>query len=85
MILRTGRRLPGVRPVAGIHSPISIVRMAVGDAYGATEWRERGEDGDEIAFRTERISRNVCRVVSEYAFSHARKTRSKSSAARSSR
>ena len=77
VIVRTGRRLPGVRPVAGIHSPISVVRMAVGDAYGATEWRERGEDGDEIAFRTERISRSVCRVVSEYAFAHARKTHSK--------
>jgi len=76
VIVRTGRRLPGVRPIAGIYSPISIVRMAVGDAYGATEWRERTED-DEVAFRTERISRNVCRVVSEYAFAHARKTRSK--------
>jgi isocitrate/isopropylmalate dehydrogenase len=76
VIVRTGRRIPGVRPVAGIHSPISIVRMAVGDAYGATEWREVDGD-DEYAFRTERISRNVCRLVSEYAFSHARKTRSK--------
>ena len=76
VIVRTGRRLPGIRPIAGIHAPISIVRMAVGDAYGATEWRERTGD-DEIAFRTERIERSVCRVVSEYAFSHARKTRSK--------
>ena len=50
--------------------------MAVGDAYGATEWRERDGD-DEIAFRTERISRNVCRLVSEYAFVHARRTHSK--------
>jgi isocitrate/isopropylmalate dehydrogenase len=76
VIVRTGRRLPGIRPVAGIHSPISIVRMAVGDAYGATEWRER-TDGDEVAFRTERIERSVCRVVAEYAFYHARKTKSK--------
>ncbi len=76
VIVRTGRRLPGIRPVAGINSPISIVRMAVGDAYGATEWRERSGD-DEVAFRTERIERSVCRVVSEYAFLHARKTRSK--------
>ncbi|GAC1307559.1 MAG: homoisocitrate dehydrogenase [Vulcanimicrobiaceae bacterium] len=76
VIVRTGRRLPGIRPIAGIHSPISIVRMAVGDAYGATEWRERTET-DEVAFRTERIERSVCRVVSEYAFSHARKTHSK--------
>jgi isocitrate/isopropylmalate dehydrogenase len=76
VIVRTGRRLPGIRPVAGIHSPISIVRMAVGDAYGATEWRERTDD-DEVAFRTERIERSVCRVVAEYAFYHARKTKSK--------
>ncbi len=76
VIVRTGRRLPGVRPVAGIHAPISIVRMAVGDAYGASEWRER-EGDDEVAFRTERIERSVCRVVAEYAFAHARKSNAK--------
>jgi isocitrate/isopropylmalate dehydrogenase len=76
VIVRTGRRLPGIRPIGGIHSPISIVRMAVGDAYGATEWRERTET-DEIAFRTERIERSVCRIVAEYAFYHARKAKSK--------
>jgi len=67
VIIRTGRRLPGVRLIGGIHSPISIVRMAVGDAYGAKEWRE-GVGNDEVAFRTERIERSVCRVVAEYAF-----------------
>ena len=72
VIVRTGRKLPRVRPVAGIHAPISVVRMAVGDAYGAKEWRE-GEGADEIACRTETISRGVCRVVSEYAFVHAKK------------
>jgi isocitrate dehydrogenase (NAD+) len=76
VIVRTGRRIPGVRPVAGIHAPISVVRMAVGDAYGAKEWRE-GEGDGEVAFRTERIERGVCRVVAEYAFLHARKTGSK--------
>lgn len=76
VIVRTGRRLPGVRPVAGIHAPISIVRMAVGDAYGAKEWRE-GEGASEAAFRTERIERSVCRAVAEYAFLHAKKTNSK--------
>src|SRR5581483_7749861 len=40
VIVRTGRRIPGVVPVGGVHAPISIVRMAVGDAYGAREWRE---------------------------------------------
>jgi len=73
VIVRTGRRLPRVRPVAGIHAPISVVRMAVGDAYGAKEWRE-GEGADEVAYRTEAISRSVCRYVSEYAFVHAKKT-----------
>ena len=67
VIIRTGRRIPGVTPVAGVHYPIAVVRMAVGDAYGAEQWRE-SEDGDEIAFRTERISRSVCRAVSEYSF-----------------
>ncbi|MDP9110352.1 MAG: isocitrate/isopropylmalate family dehydrogenase [Candidatus Eremiobacteraeota bacterium] len=76
VIVRTGRRLPGVRPVAGIHAPISIVRMAVGDAYGAKEWRE-GSGEAEIAYRTEAIERSVCRVVAEFAFVHAKKTHSK--------
>ena len=76
VIVRTGRKLPRVRPVAGIHAPISVVRMAVGDAYGAKEWRE-GEGMDEIACRTETISRSVCRFVSEYAFIHAKKMNAK--------
>jgi isocitrate dehydrogenase (NAD+) len=67
VIIRTGRRIPGVTPVAGVHYPIAIVRMAVGDAYGAEQWREK-QDGDEIAFRTERISRKVCTAVAEYSF-----------------
>jgi isocitrate dehydrogenase (NAD+) len=29
VIIRTGRRLPGVQPIAGVHFPISVVRMAV--------------------------------------------------------
>jgi isocitrate dehydrogenase (NAD+) len=74
VIVRTGRRLPGVTPIAGVHHPISIVRMAVGDAYGADQWRE-GEAGspDEIAYRTEKITRSTCRAVSEYAFRTAAK------------
>jgi 3-isopropylmalate dehydrogenase len=72
VIIRTGRRIPGVTPIAGVHYPISVVRMAVGDAYGAEQWR-RDEDGDEIAFRTERISRSVCRAVAEYSFRTAKK------------
>ena len=67
VIIRTGRRIPGVTPVAGVHYPIAVVRMAGGDAYGAEERRE-DEDGDEVAFRTERISRSVCRAVAEYSF-----------------
>ena len=72
VIIRTGRRIPGVTPIAGVHYPISVVRMAVGDAYGAEQWR-KSEDGDEIAYRTERISRSVCRAVAEYSFRTATK------------
>ncbi len=75
VILRTGRRLPNVRPVGGVHAPISVVRMAVGDAYGAKEWRQ-AED-DEVAFRTERITRSSCRAVAEYSFQHAERTGAK--------
>jgi len=71
VIVRTGRRIPGVSPVAGIHHPISVVRMAVEDAYGAEESR-RPEDGDEIAQRIEVIHRSSCRAVAEYAFRTAR-------------
>jgi isocitrate dehydrogenase (NAD+) len=72
VIIRTGRRIPGVTPIAGVHYPIAVVRMAVGDAYGAKQWRE-DQDGDEIAFRTERISRSVCRAVAEYSFRTAQR------------
>ena len=74
VILRTGRRLPRIAPVGGVHDPISIVRMAVDDAYGAKEWRESTSKGDEIAYRTSKISRNVCRCVAEFAFLQAERT-----------
>jgi isocitrate/isopropylmalate dehydrogenase len=76
VIVRTGRRIPGVVPVGGVFAPISVVRMAVGDAYGAKEWRE-GEGEDEVAFRTERIERRICHAVSEYAFRLAERSSAK--------
>ncbi len=72
VIVRTGRRLPGVAPLAGVHHPISVVRMAVDDAYGAQESRDGAAgSADEVAYRTERISRSTCRAVAEYAFRFA--------------
>jgi isocitrate dehydrogenase (NAD+) len=73
VIIRTGRRIPGVATVAGAHYPISVVRMAVEDAYGAEERREP-EGTDEVAYRTERIHRSNCRAVAEYAFGTAKRT-----------
>jgi isocitrate dehydrogenase (NAD+) len=64
VIVRTGRRIPGVVP------------LAVGGAYGAKEWRE-GEGDDEAAFRTERIERSVCRAVAEFGFQLAERTGAK--------
>src|SRR5689334_13980819 len=76
VIVRTGRRIPGIVPFGGVHAPISVVRMAVGDAYGAEEWRE-GDGEDEAAFRTERIERRICRAVAEFAFRLAEDTGAK--------
>jgi isocitrate/isopropylmalate dehydrogenase len=76
VIVRTGRRIPGVIPLGGVHAPIAVVRMAVGEAYGATEWRE-GKGESEVAFRTERIERSVCRAVAEFSFRHAARTGAK--------
>jgi isocitrate dehydrogenase (NAD+) len=76
VIVRTGRRIPGVIPLGGVHAPISVVRMAVGDAYGAKEWRE-GSGDDEAAFRTERIERRICHSVAEFSFRLADQTGAK--------
>ncbi|MBN2471016.1 MAG: isocitrate dehydrogenase [Anaerolineae bacterium] len=76
VILRTGRRIPAVRPIAGVHAPIAVVRMAVEDAYNAKEWRE-GEGLDEIAYSTRYITRRTCRAAAEFAFRYARRTGSK--------
>ena len=72
VIVRTGRRIPGVSPVVATNRPIIVIRMAVGDAYGADEGRD-GVAGsfNEVAWRTERIERSNCRFVSEYAFQAA--------------
>jgi isocitrate/isopropylmalate dehydrogenase len=72
VIVRTGRRIPGVSPSVAAGAPIIVVRMAVGDAYGADEGRD-GAAGhpNEVAWRTERIERFNCRFVAEYAFQAA--------------
>lgn len=72
VIMRTGRRIPGVTPIAGVHDPIAVCRMAVGDAYGAEQWREP-EGDDEVAKRIETIRRSDCRAVAEYAFREAKR------------
>ncbi len=72
VIVRTGRRIPGVAPVVATNQPIIVIRMAVGDAYGADEGRD-GDAGEfgEVAWRTERIERSNCRYVAEYSFQAA--------------
>ncbi len=57
VIVRTGRRIPGVVPLGGVHAPISVVRMAVGDAYGAKEWREgEGRRRDRVSHGANRAT-----------------------------
>lgn len=69
VIIRTGRRIPGVAPLAPVVHPIVVVRMAVGGAYGAEEGRT-GLKGSmaESAYRIEHIDRSMCRAVADYAF-----------------
>jgi isocitrate dehydrogenase (NAD+) len=74
VILRTGRRIPSVMPLAGVHAPIAVVRMAVEGAYNAKEWRE-GEGLDEVAYSTQRLSRRICRTVAEFTFRYARRNK----------
>jgi isocitrate dehydrogenase (NAD+) len=73
VIVRTGRRIPGVvGPVSGIFHPIAVVRMAIEDAYGAKQWREGSEGSpEEVAYRTEKVTRSTCRAVAEYSFQTA--------------
>jgi isocitrate/isopropylmalate dehydrogenase len=74
VILRTGRRLPNVVPIGGVYAPIAITRMAIEDAYGAKEWRETRDDGDEVAFRTSKVTRSNCHAVAEFTFQYAERT-----------
>ncbi len=69
VIVRTGRRIPGVTPIVSLSHPVVVVRMAVGDAYGAAEGRDGVQHSKgESAWRTERIERSVCRSVAEFSF-----------------
>lgn len=76
VILRTGRRIPSVRTIGGVHQPIAVMRMAVEDAYGAKEWRE-GEGLNEVAYSTRKLSRRTCRAAAEYTFMYARQHHAK--------
>lgn len=75
VILRTGRRIPSVRPLAGLHAPVAVVRMAVEGAYASEEWRE-GEGLDEVAYSKRYLSRRACRAVAEFTFRYAQRTKS---------
>lgn len=72
VIIRTGRRLPGVVPLAGVSAPIAVVRMATEDAYEAKEWSE-GEGENLRVFRTTHLSWRNCRAAAEFSFILARK------------
>jgi isocitrate dehydrogenase (NAD+) len=76
VILRTGRRIPSVTPRAGVYQPITVVRMAVEDAYGATEWRE-GSGLDEVAYSTRKLTRRNCRAAAEFTFRYAKRNNAK--------
>jgi isocitrate dehydrogenase len=74
VIIRTGRRIPGVTPIAGVHHPISVVRMAVEDAYGAKQWRE-GTEGRRTRSPTARRRSHARRAARWRSTPSARRAR----------
>ena len=75
VILRTGRRIP-----AFVRSAVCMLRSrsCAWPSTTPTVLRNREGSGmDEYAYRTEKISRRVCRSVSEFAFQYAERTRAK--------
>jgi isocitrate dehydrogenase len=75
VILRIGRRIPGIRPIGGVYSPIAIVRMAVDDAYGAEEWREPATPlAMKLPIAPRAFLRATSRAVAEFTFQQAKKT-----------
>src|ERR1035437_8457987 len=66
VIVRTGRRLPGVTPIAGGLSPVSLVGLAGEAACGPEEWGQ-GEPGssNEVASGRDPLPRSTCRAVAE--------------------
>ena len=74
VIVRTGRRLPGMTPIAGVHcrsrscgwpSRTPTARPSSARASPARP--------TEIAYRTEHVTRSTCHAVAEYAFRTAAK------------
>jgi isocitrate dehydrogenase (NAD+) len=73
VILRTGRRIPKITPIAGVNAPIAVVRMAVDGEYSEKAWRE-GDGLDEFAWSTRKLSRRTCRAVAEFTFRYAKRS-----------
>jgi len=66
VILRTGRRIPGVRPIAGVYSPISVVRMAIYESTLETVYDDiRTSDLGGSAATTEFTDEVIRRVKSK--------------------
>ena len=76
VIVRTGRRIPGRRAVRR-RARADLGRADGGRRRVRREGVARGRGDDEVAFRTERIERSVCRAVAEFAFREAERTGAK--------
>src|SRR5262249_17274035 len=63
VIVRTGRRIPGVRPLGGVNGPVTLVRMAVGGGDGANgrggKCMEPRSGGKGRGWRKSPIGRNA--------------------------
>ena len=78
VILRTGRRIPGIRPVGACLRRSGVVRMARDDAYGAEGGAANPAASAETAYPHRGIiNRQLCRDVALFAFQQALKNGAK--------
>src|SRR5438552_400136 len=64
VIGRTGRRIPGVRPLAGVHAPISLIRMAVGASGAGMAAMAGCRVGTAPALESKNVTNPMAMIVS---------------------
>ena len=76
VIVRTGRRIPGVVPIGGVFLP-DLGRADGGRRRLRREGMARGRRRGRGRLPHRAIERRICRAVAEFSFRHAERTKAK--------